>query len=1095
MTAILRIQISGLWILLWAIPISLIAQPTRFEQLGKEYGLPGGHTLCILQDSDHFLWIGTTDGLFRYDGKQAIEFRHNPSDSKSISNNSIRNLLEDKSGKIWIGTAAGLNCYDPSTEQFKRYTHFNNGNIIERGRILSTLEDRKGYLWFGTYNGLYRLGPERDSLLHFLPQEENDNSISDKVIWKIFEDQSGRLWFGTNNGLTIYNNDEQFKFKRYIPKPGNQFGLKTEQIWAFAQQPNGTIWLGSAKGIYRLQEGTEDLQFAYYGHDPNNTNSLTYDFVEYLIADGNERLWVSSWHHGLTEVRTPSSPSDSIKFIRHRYDPENEHGIGSDIIDCIYRDRNKQVWLGLSSGLNRVSNKPDLFQNLRHESLRPGSISNNIIKAVHRDSKGNLWVGTLNGLNFLSKENFELKNFDFVRLYPEKGNPHSLSHKNIFGIHEDSQQFLWIATYSGLNYIDLKKELKAFEFKKIGAAEGLLHTFTYSILEIEKGQYWISSAGGLSRLYFDPSKPSKSKYEHFEMNESRTDALINSMNYTVCKDRYGDYWIATFNGLSKYVERDGRNYFENYQHDPSDTNSLSSNSVIDLFRDSKDRLWVQTRGGLNLVQQASRDERATFRHFGIQHGFINDVIQGLEEDHQNRFWIGTNRGLMLFDPELALKNQKAVLASFDLEDGFAGPGVVFRSTSKDKDGNLFFGSAAGLNIFKAQAIQKNQQAPKIRFTKLEVLNETISPRNEKEAILRYSIAKTAQIKLKYWQNIIALEFAALEYTNPNKNQYRYQLKGFDENWVNSAHRNRAMYTNLPAGNYTFQVQGSNNDGVWSEAAAQLRISIQRPPWQTWWAYLVYFLLFSGGIYSFIQYRIRQRLAALQAAAQIEAARREERASLRRKNAADFHDDLGHQITKMSLYIELAERQEGLSGTTSQLLQKIKTNIRSLSEGVRDLIWSLDPQKDSLYQTLLRLQEFGDKLFDYSSIHFKTNGIDPDLEQFELNPDVRKQIVLIFKEIMHNCLKYSNATSATLSAQQDHQTCKLLFKDNGKGFDLNTVKNGYGLKNIQERAHKIDAELHINSTEGQGTHLELQLNLPHMGEGSSPKIKRTLSIKK
>ena len=360
------------------------------------------------------------------------------------------------------------------------------------------------------------------------------------------------------------------------------------------------------------------------------------------------------------------------------------------------------------------------------------------------------------------------------------------------------------------------------------------------------------------------------------------------------------------------------------------------------------------------------------------------------------------------------------------------------------------------------------------------MNKSVVPSSEKNNPLSKSITLTDTITLKHWQNILSIEFAALDFSKPTKNNYAYQLDGFDRDWVFSGTNNTATYTNLRPGTYVFKAKGSNNDGLWNEVPKELVIRVLPPPWKTWWAYSLYGLFFIGLIYFIIKNRVRQRVRKIEEQARIEKARFEERELLRKQNAADFHDELGHRLTKISLFLELADRSSKAADPVKQYLSKIKTNALGLSDGIRDLIWSLDPQKDSLYQTMLRLQEFGDKLFDFSEIRFKTEGVGEALEHITLEPDVRKQVLLIFKESMNNCLKYADCQNAILKIETNHQHGKIIFEDDGKGFDQNLISKGYGLKNLKERSEKINGKLTINSEIGKGTSISLLLKIPQMG---------------
>lgn len=1062
--------------------LTITAQPLQFERLSKHEGLPDKHILALHHDSQGFFWIGTTDGLFKYDGRKSIEFRYDSNDSTSISNNTIRHIIEDKKGNIWIATKRGLNRYSPETESFKRY-FFQGGKLFEaENYIHSLVEDKNGKIWYGTYNGLFQLDEANDDIVQFLPQAENQNSLTHKLVWEIFEDQKGHLWFGTGNGVTRYKNDGSYQFEQFFPEPENPNGLKTGRVWEFVQQPNGTLWMGTNDGFYRVHQVEETLFFQRFGHEPDNPNSLSHNFIESMFLEEN-RLWVATWQGGLNEVLLPKTKSGAPQFIHHKHDPNNEYSISSNLVEKVYRDQAGVLWAGTSSGLNRIAPAAKKFKSISHIPENPNSLSANIVKSVLQDSYGNYWIGTRNGLNFLTKENFEKEHFEFQVFKNDPNNILSISHNNIFGLYEDSKKTLWISTYNGLNYINLDQKDGIPEFRYFKRADGLPHSFIYNIAEIEDNQYWVTTYGQLSKMTFDKEAPEETIFYNYDMDDEKENALVNATTYKVCKDKFGQFWIATFDGLSIYKDDGSFGFFDNYKNVIGDTTSLSDNSISTLFLDSQERLWIGTRSGLNLVVQEAVDDRATFRCFGIRDGFPNDVVQAIEEDDKGRLWVGTNDGLSLFDPDAVLAGQKGVLRNYVQEDGLAGQGIVFRSSFKGKDGNLFFGTAGGLNYFNPSQLTDNQKIPKVVFTKLKVLNEEVKPSSNKKAILKKSISQTKQLVFNHRQNVVTIEFVALDFTRPEKNQYAYQLEGFDPKWINIGNENSVTYTNLPSGDYTLKVKGSNNDGIWNEVPTQLSISVLPPPWETWWAYLIYSLFIAGALYAFMKYRIQQKVNELEKRVAIERARFEEREILRKKNAADFHDELGHRLTKISLFLELAERQIENGTPIRQYLSKIKHNASELSGGIRDLIWTLDPKKDSLYQTLIRLQEFGDQLFDYSEIHFKTLGISQNLGDIKLEPDERKHLLLIFKEAMNNCLKYSGAKNADLEVTNHNGLLQIIFKDDGIGFDVESVSKGYGLKNMEHRASKVEGNLEISSKNGDGTIICLSFSktkIPHMG---------------
>ncbi|MEM1319779.1 MAG: two-component regulator propeller domain-containing protein [Bacteroidota bacterium] len=1057
----------------------LQAQPLRFEHMAEKHGFLGNAVNDILQDEQGFLWIATPDGLGRYDGVEVVEYRSDRNDATTISNNNIKNFWLAPGGEIWIGTGGGLNCYDPQTAQFRRYYFEELDQPENSNYVLGIRGDHMGYIWYATYSGVYRLDPVSGEHISIaLTPEKEENSFLEDLTWAIYEDQKKRLWFANKKGIVLYKNDGSFEFERIIAQKGHPDGLTHDYIFDFTEQEDGTLWVSSHFGLYRVMEMEGRFKFKRYFHDPQNDNSLSYDFIESFWAEGNERLWVSTWAGGLDEIWLPKAEGQDLRFIHHQHDPTNPLSLNLNKVNCSFRDRSGILWVGTKSGLDKV-----VESNWKVATVTPikndlRSLSHNIVKSVLQDRRGNLWVGTLKGLNFLSKENWEKKNFEFQVFHHDKNDPATISHDNIFGMQEDSLGFLWLGTYNGLNYIDLNSLPDRPVFRTLPFPDDKPHTWVYNILEIQKGQYWISTYGGLVRMHFDPRKDREARLEIFEMDTQRNDALVNSMNFQLCKDRFGEYWIATFMGLSRHYQKEGKDYFDNYKLDRRDNSSLSSNSIICIHSDKKGRLWIGTRNGLNLAIRNNKEERVRFKSFGRAHGFPNDVIQSIEEDQQGRLWLGTNNGLIQFDPEAALNNQPAVLRVLKEDDGLLSRGLVYRSATKINQDTLCLGTAEGLIYFNPLQLKDNPNLPEVRLTHLTISNQEVRPENTDGAILKKTISLTDTLILKHDQNDITLAFAALDYANPSTNQYEYQLENYNKDWIFNAHNNIATYTNLPPGAFVFKVRAANNDGLWNENPRMLHIHILPPWWKTWWAYGGYLLLFTTSLYLLIRWRVRRRIRKIEQQAQIQAARYEEREALRKNNAADFHDELGHRLTKVSLFLELAEREAPNNTKLKKFLTKIKSNTTGLSEGIRDLIWSLDPQKDSLFQTLTRLQEFGDRLFEFSDIRFQLDRIDSSLEQIELEPDTRKQVLMIFKEAMNNTLKYSYAEKALLQTQVHNGHILIIFKDDGQGFDLTKATQGYGLKNMEERAERITAQLTIKAVKGEGTCITLRMEKQH-----------------
>ena len=1056
-------------LLLASLTQPLAGQELVFDHLNEKNGLSQNYVNCLLQDREGFLWIGTQDGLNRYDGKEFRVFRHFAADTASLSSSYIHCLFEDEKGQLWVGTQFGLNRFDAETETFQQHIREQADWPEAENNILCGTADGRGFIWYGAYHGLFRLQPETGETLHFLPDSSDASSISHHVIWRVDTDDQGRLWIGTNGGLNILTDAENFHFEKFQPNPSDPHAISSNKIWGFAQNENYTIWLAANNGVNLAIPEGQSWKFRHFQHEPDNPNSLSHNFIQTLLAEGNNRLWVGTYDGGLNELIFPEGDKNSPIFRRYLHDERKPFSLRHNEVRALLRDRSGILWVGTAAGLDKVDEHSHKFQLVQQRPDDPRSLSGDHVQAILRDSRGDLWIGTRGGgLNRLSKANFEKKNFQFEVFRHDPGNPASLSHDDVFGLYEDRHGYLWISTYDGLNFIHLPTFGANPVFRSFNVEDGLSYKFIYQVFERENGEHWVASYGRLNRMFFDSGHPERTMFQQYDMDTERGDALVNASTFSLAGDRFGQLWVSTFSGISKLISSEGKGIFENYTKKHGDPASLSDNYAAQLFLDKKGRLWAATNGGLNYLRQTSASEPVTFRSFGVETGLPAGIVNGIAEDGEGKLWLSTSGGLVHFDPEIALgeTGESPVLKVYDYRDGLQGNEFVERSVFQDTGGVLFFGGINGFNFFKPTELAGNQYVPGVAFTEFRLFNKTVRPGPGKHNPLEKAINHTRQITLRHWQNVFSFRFAALSFSQPEKNSYAFKMEGFDEDWNFSGNVSLATYTNLSPGSYTFKVKAANNDGIWNESPAEIAICILPPPWLTWWAYLLYGLILGGLLYGVYKFRVRQKIRAVKEEARIEKVRFEERELLRKQNAADFHDELGHRLTKISLFLELAERQ-GTPGALGKYLSKVKQHTAGLSTGIRDLIWTLDPEQDSLLQTLIRLREFGGKLFEEPAITFQARGVAERLEEVRLESDVRKHLLLIFKEAMNNCLKYSEATQAILEVKNVGGGIQISFQDNGKGFDTAARSPGYGLRNMQERARKIGAKFELKTQPGEG----------------------------
>ncbi len=767
---------------------------------------------------------------------------------------------------------------------------------------------------------------------------------------------------------------------------------------------------------------------------------------------------------------------------RFVHNPEKLNSLTHNNVVSLYKSREGIIWIGTYGGINKINKMKEDFVLVRHDPDKKNSLSQMSVGPILEDSKGITWIGTPNGLNAYNRSTNE--NIIFRNI---PGRTNSLSSNYILSLYEDSKENIWVGTRgSGIihkfNY-DKIAGIKNISFKRIKAYDPKLGSSrVQTIYEDKQGYIWTGTGGsGLVRI--DPQSNKIKSYP------PATDGSGPSHTYTYCiyEDSKENFWIGTPTGGLNLIDRK-KEKFLYIKHDDNKANSLSNDIILTIFEDSKNQLWIGTSTGLNRMDtpieermfEKLKDSSSilSFTHYGKEDGLPNEVIYGILEDDSGFLWLSTNKGLAKFDPS----SGKAVKV-FDMKDGLQNNEFNQNSFFKNKKGEMYFGGIGGLNIFHPDSIKSNNYVPPVCFIDFKLFNESVllkNQTNDDDFFLEKSIYMTEEIELSYNQNVMTFEFAALNYILSEKNQYAYMMEGFDHDWINAGGRRSVTYTNLDPGEYTFRVKASNNDGIWNEKGAAIKLFILPPPWLSWYAYLFYSGIFSLAVFLFIRFRINKARKEIETEAKIEKAKLEEREEVRKKSSADFHDEAGNKLTKISLFTELAKAEAESNPSLKEYLYKIEENTKEISSGMRDFIWVLDPAKDSLYDSISRLKDFGSSMFDYSEIHFNVKGLTDEMNNIILTMDERRALVLICKEAMNNCLKYSGAKNVELIISTSNKFMELTLKDDGKGFNADEKSKGYGLSNMRERAEKINFTFNLNTNSEEGTKITLKGNIPHMG---------------
>ena len=797
----------------------------RFEHLNSEDGLSQNAGLDILQDSRGYLWIGTQDGLNRYDGYSFKIYKHDPDDPQSLSHNSILKIAEDQDGALWIGTwGGGLNHYNPITEQFTSYQHDpKDTTSISDNTVTSIKKDSNGNLWIGTLNGLDRFDPKTSTFEHFISNPDDSNSLSSNVISLIFEDSNHQLWVGTGANGTEGSGLNRFdpstgKAVRYQHKDSDEESLSSNNIAAIYEANDGTFWV--ATGGFSLHGGGLD-QFdpktgktKHFTYDADNLHSISGNDLMSLWGDSTG-LWIGTWANGLNRMDL-SKPGS---FTRYENEPFFVDSLSGNEIWALFKDRSGILWVGTShSGINKLAANSGQFSLYRNNPSDTTTLAINATGAFAEDGRSNIWIATWGA----GLDRFNPNSGQFTHFRHDPENPNSLSDDLFMDVYVDQYGMVWAGTLGkGLNRLDPAINKVTHFMHDPADPSSIADDNIAAIISDKHGGLWIGIFGGLS--HYDPNT---GKFINYGNNPDKPSSLSQNMVVSLHIDSKNTLWIGTWGGGLNQLDLNDPNHvdpklasFTSYRNVSDDSSSLSEDSVWTIYETADGNLCLGTQLGLNRFDPLAK----SFKHYTEKQGLPNNVVLGILEDDSNNLWITTNHGLAQFNP----RTGKFVL--YDSSDGLQSNEFNSNAYYRASNGIMYIGGINGFNLFNPEEIQPNPIAPPVAVTGFEVFNEP----------LPVDLSGRVPLRLSYKQNFISFEFAAFDFQAPQKNQYAYMLEGFNENWVQAGNRRYATYPNLPGGEYIFRLKASNSDGTWNETGVAIPVIITPPVWQTWW--------FNGGL--------------------------------------------------------------------------------------------------------------------------------------------------------------------------------------------------------------------------------------------------------
>ncbi|UYZ63099.1 two-component regulator propeller domain-containing protein [Hymenobacter weizhouensis] len=895
------------------------AQNYTFGHLSVDEGLTNSSVTSICQDSRGFMWFGTFQGLNKYDGYRITPYVANPQNPRALSDNTITCLYEDRRGTLWVGThLGGLNRYDRAQDAFVRYTPASKPPYrLSASRVECVFEDRRGNLWVGTDYGLNLLDRATNSFRAFYHQPQDPGSINSNQVRAIIENDRREVLVLTGaDALNRYN----FRTGRFeqVPLPGPPPGLATARTLVQDQQRR--YWVGTLDyGLLRVQGST----VRRYQPQPAQAHSLSHQQVRAVLQTRRGRLWVGTDGGGLNVYRPATDDFEHVQVGE-----ETTHGLSSNAVYCLYEDRAGTLWVGtFGGGVNFYSPYQARFAHYTHQPQTPNSLSHRLVLALHEDRRGSIWIGTDGGgLNLFDPRR---KTFRHFRHNP--ADPHSLSADAVKTIYEDRQGTLWIGTYlGGLNRYDRARSRFVRYVSDPNQPNSLTTNLVWHVYEDRRGQLWVSTLGaGVCLL--NRATGTFRRLKPFSGPGSLGDYNVVTMR----EDAAGRLWLGTENqGLNLYHPRSGT--FSAVQHDPRNPHSLSSNRIQALLKDRRGRFWVGTAdGGLNLMAPDGR----TFRRFTIRDGLPSNVINGLVEDQAGYLWVSTSRGIARFDVD------RRTFRNFDRQDGLQSNEFAINSVLAAHNGDLYFGGINGFNVVAPAALASNPAVPPVVLTGLHLFNEPVHP--SPTGPLRQHISEVDTLRLSYKDAVLTLEFAALNFIDPHKNQYAYRLEGFDDAWRYAGPRREATYTNLDPGQYTFRVKAANNDGVWNEQGTALTVLVAPPWWQTLWFRVLAVALVGGGAVAFYRLRTNRLRHKLHLEKQQELRTKE--AELREERLR--HEKALVEISRTQLETDMLHKTSELATSVMSIVQQNEA-LLTIKNQLKEALDDPDPTQQR--RKILRL---------------------------------------------------------------------------------------------------------------------------------------------
>jgi signal transduction histidine kinase/ligand-binding sensor domain-containing protein len=1022
-----------------------VAQDIHFNLITRSKDDPGGAILSITQDPQGFLWFSTENGLYKYDGYQYSAYHYEPLNPNSPAADNIWNILADKSGYIWLTPSrSGLDRLDPATGVFTHFRHNDKDpRSLASDTLFSVMQDHEGTLWIGTRSGLDRFDSKTNTFSHYRHDPADPYSLSCNTVMTLYEDKHQSIWIGTgatnedNNGCGGLNqfNKKTGKFIRYLHDERDPHSLIDNRIRAILEDSRGNFWVGTAGDGLHMMDRTKGT-FERHLYDPLHPGKLSRppvkkirsfpdDFISFLKEDSKGRIWIGTLEGGIN-VYDPSTKQCTY----YGTDKNSKEKLTNNEFTAACKTTDNTLWICGAGWIN--GNKGNLYKIIPYKNSISHVRIGKVVRSFAEDRAGALWIGTEKGLvhRYVNgKEEQFLIDKD----------PSSPS--NIIQYIEKVDDKLWLATGGGLYlFAPVTRTFSGYHHQP-GNDSSLISDTVFVIKKASGNNLWIGSMGGL-----DLMDTKSGKFKHFP-DKLNTGSTNNNYLITIDLDKQRNVWVGHGNGLKRLDQHTQR--FKKY---------LNNIIVLGRFEDREGNIWCGTTAGIFKYDKVKDD----FLSFTDETGIINKSIpmSVTTEDHEGNLWIQSAKGLIRLNKERKIgvlygKNQGADPAVFN------SPGYV------KPNGEILYGDTSGYIVVSPDFLRQNGSPPAVTITNFLLNNEPVQP--SANGTLTAPLPQTKEILLKHNQNTFSFEFANIDFLSAHEDtRLLYTLQNYDNTWRKAGDERTAYYFNLPPGGYIFKVKAFNAAGFAVEKS--IAITIRPPWWITWWAYIFYALIIGNTIYILYYNRINQLKTKQAAQMNIMVATQE---GERKRISRELHDSVGIKLSALKLFLSMLH-EKAINKNDDEIKSLAESSAQFITEvmqDVRQLLLNLSPAILEEFGYRIAIEGLVNKINETKQVHFSLVifGMERPLPK-----DVELALYRTTQELINNVLKHAEAKDVVLQIGRRDEKIILMIEDDGKGFDINAHRDGYGLKNLEARTKLMRGTMTIDSQTGKGTSVLIEI---------------------